>query len=113
MSTQPLPINTYIFGDVARLQLTIAVASTLTDPTSLTLKIEPPSTSGVPEYQVVYGVDPGLIRDSAGVYHYNVALAYAGRWKYRWVSLGSTSTAPGSGATERYLEVRASTLTVP
>lgn len=62
----------------------------LVDPDVLTVSIKTPSkvTS-----TLVFGVDPGLIRDAQGVYHFYITLTESGNWHYRAVGTGSRPVA--------------------
>lgn len=89
---------TYEVGDESTLAATFKdAAGTPTDPTAVTLKIKPPSGSVATH---VYG-SSSVVRDSAGAYHFVLALTATGTWHYRWVGTG-TLAAAGEG----FLSVR-------
>lgn len=81
----------YIIGTTVQLIATFsaAVAGTLNDPTSVVLKIQPP-TGGLVTY--TYGVSAQLIRVETGVYSANVDLTIAGTWTWRWEGLGTVDS---------------------
>jgi hypothetical protein len=62
-------------------------AGTAADPTGVTLEIRNPSTGARTTY--TYGVDAALVKDTTGVYHYDVTLSAAGDWVFRWVGSGT------------------------
>ncbi len=85
----------YIYGQVVHLSMTfeIEATSTLTDPTTLTVKVRPPSHT-VSTY--VYGTDAEIVRDSAGTFHIDIPTAVTlgeGPWQVR---VESTGTAAGA-----------------
>lgn len=83
----------YTIGDTARVSGAFdALDGTATDPTTVTCMIRTPA--GV-ETSYAYGAS-AVVRDSAGRYHYDVALTAAGRWIYRWKGTGSL-VAAGEG----------------
>jgi hypothetical protein len=68
-----------IFGEFRDL------AGTLVDPTTVTLKVRTPAAV-VTTYTYGGGV---VLKDSAGVYHADVAGSEAGTWSFRWEGVGS------------------------
>lgn len=81
---------TYDVGDVVPVTAEFTVGGIFTDPTTVTLKIRRPS--GVIDTKV-YGVDAGVIRDSAGKFRYDIAVDEPGIWHYRWVGTGPAAAA--------------------
>lgn len=63
---------------------------TLVDPSVVKLRVRTPA-GDVTEY--VYGTAPDLVKDSTGVYHFDIVLNAGGLWRYRWVSTGIGATA--------------------
>lgn len=82
--------TTYILGEVATPTAEFRVGGVLTDPTAVTFTVEQPD--GV-ETTYVYGTDPELIRDSAGIYHVEVLTDQQGTWVYRFVGTGAATGA--------------------
>lgn len=79
--------NTYDKGDVVRLTGTFTDASTppvLADPTTVVLRLRNPA--GVTS-------TPATVKDSVGVYHYDLSLDTVGEWAYRWEGTGAVQTA--------------------
>ena len=96
----PIGMREYDVGDVVRTTAKYRVSGVLTDPTILSFKFKTPA--GVTTTKV-YGVDLDVVKDSVGVYHYDVSLATSGVWAYRWVSTGTAA-----GAVERKMLVKTS-----
>ena len=97
-------MSQYVPGTVVVLSLgPLLVGGVATDATVLTLTVEDPL--GV---ETVYTVGGGIVRDSVGTYHANIATttAQAGQWRYRW---SSTGVAPG--AWEEWFSVSPTVLT--
>jgi len=63
----------------------------LTDPTAITLKVDPP---GAGTQHLTFGVD-AIVKDSTGTYHYDFTCDRSGRWWLTWDGTG-TLTAAGS-----------------
>ena len=78
-------IETIDRGDTRRLTVQILVADVATDPATLTLAVRTPA--GVSTVYT-YG-SSAIVRDSAGVYHFDLTFTQSGPWTYQW-----TSTAP-------------------
>lgn len=90
--------ETYIPGDVARIWLTAAdIAGDATDPSVLTIEVKPPRAD------IVVPPAINIIRDSAGLYHFDLQLDKAGTWYWRW-----TTGAPATGAAEGQITVQPS-----
>jgi hypothetical protein len=84
-------MSAYEQGQVVRATGSFKDASgTLVDPSVVKLRVRTPAAA-VTEY--VYGVAQDLIKDSTGVYHFDIVLNAGGLWKYRWVSTGVGATA--------------------
>lgn len=84
-------------GDVVRVRATFTINEILTDPSAVFVKIKPPSGT-VTTYE--YGVDD-VIRESAGIYYFDIDANEVGWWWYRWLSTGT-----GQAAAERKFQVR-------
>jgi len=82
----------YHVGDVVRLSVSISVSGVLTDPGGLSIRIKTPSEDW-DEYQ--YPSD--IIRDSVGMYHYDLELDQVGDCYFKWVSTGVASAAAPGG----------------
>jgi hypothetical protein len=65
-------------------------AGTLVDPTTVKFRTRTPA-GVVVEY--VYGVDADLVKDSTGIYHFDITFVSSGLWKYRWITTGVGATA--------------------
>lgn len=63
-------------------------AGALADPTAVTVQIKPPSGA-----TVTYTTASGIVKDSVGVYHYDLALTKAGSWGYRFIGTGDVVAA--------------------
>lgn len=74
----------------------------LNDPTIVTLTVMAPDGS-----ETVYSVPP-IVRDSTGVYHYDLALTEAGLYRYRWAASGNITAVQ-----EGVLSVSPSSLIAP
>jgi len=84
-------MNTYDIGDVARVEVTgINVGGVPTDPTTLTLSVQPPS--GTPT-SYTYGVGTTIVKDAIGEYHALLTPSVAGRWTYNWRGTGAAAFA--------------------
>jgi hypothetical protein len=79
-------MSAYEKGQVVRATGTFRdSAGNLVDPSVVKFRVRTPAAV-VTEF--TYGTDADLVKDSAGVYHFDVALVTAGLWKYRWISTG-------------------------
>jgi hypothetical protein len=79
--------NVYTSGQQIRLVGTFKnAAGTVTDPTGVVLKYRDPVTGTVTTK--TYGVD-AIVKDSTGVYHFDLTLSNPGEWWYRWESSGA------------------------
>jgi len=80
-------------GEVARLDLLVQdLAGMPVDPGAVRCRVKAPDGT-LSLY--TYGVDPGLIRDSAGHYALDVSLDTTGAWHWRW-----EADSPHAGAAE-------------
>lgn len=87
----------WIIGQVARMVVAITdAAGAAADPGTLTLKVKPP-VSALATYSYGGGV---IVRDGAGQYHADIALAEAGQYRWRW-----ESASPNAGADQGFLQV--------
>ena len=78
-------------GDLVRLRGAFTNAGDLpADPTVVTVRYRPPGGAIV---QKVYGADPEVVRESAGIYHIDVPITVGGTWTYRWIGTGAVQTA--------------------
>lgn len=55
------------------------------DPTTVTLYVEQPGAATVTPYTTLNGV----VKDSVGVYHYDLLLNLSGTWWWAWVGVGA------------------------
>jgi hypothetical protein len=79
-------MSAYEQGQVVRATGTFKdAAGNLVDPSVVKFRVRTPAAV-VTEY--IYGVAGDLVKDSTGVYHFDVVLSAPGLWKYRWVSTG-------------------------
>jgi hypothetical protein len=79
-------MSAYEQGQVVRATGTFKdSAGNLVDPSVVKFRTRTPAAV-VTEY--TYGVNGDLVKDSTGVYHFDIVLETAGLWKYRWVSTG-------------------------
>lgn len=89
--------NVYDKGDLVRITGTFTVASTATDPTTITLKVKDPS-GNVDTY--TYALSQ-VTKSSTGVYYKDISLDEAGYWHYQWTGTGTVESVD-----EDYLVVR-------
>ena len=77
----------YVIGDLVRVKVTWTdIADALVDPTTVVLKVKSPANV-ISTYTYALGE---VVKDSTGVYHYDVATALAsGTWHYRWEAAGA------------------------
>jgi hypothetical protein len=82
---------TYEMGQVVRATGTFKnAAGDIFDPSVVKFRVRTPAAV-VTEY--IYGQNADLVKDSTGIYHFDVVLGAAGQWKYRWISTGTGATA--------------------
>jgi hypothetical protein len=75
-------------GTAVRLQCYFYLSSVLTDPTTITLKIEDPS--GNIDTYTYSGAH--ITKSGTGDYYKNVSLDEEGSWKWRWVGTGTVES---------------------
>lgn len=86
---------TFIVGDVWRTECRFDAVnpdtgvSELTDPTTVTLKVRKPNGD---EASYTYE-DEQVVRQTEGVYRYDILLTMSGEWSVRWVGTGTVPTA--------------------
>lgn len=96
----PIANREYDEGDTVRTTATFKVGGVLTDPSTLVLKYKTPA--GVITTKT-FGTDAEVVKDSVGVYHFDLTLSAQGDWWYRWQSTGTAA-----GVKERRVYVRPS-----
>jgi hypothetical protein len=96
----------YDIGDVAVLRAAFSDDDgEPVDPTTVKLAIREPDGT---ETVYTHPTDIAVIKDSVGVYHFDLPLTGKGNWFYRWIGSG---TAAAAG--EAKLLVKASAFTTP
>jgi|WetSurSiteA1Bulk_404760.scaffolds.fasta_scaffold10343_2 hypothetical protein len=81
--------NTYDVGDSVRISGSFAVLGTATDPTTVALKIKPPTGS-----IVAYDYSQAEITRSAlGKFYKDVIVDQSGKYYYRWEGTGQCTAA--------------------
>lgn len=80
--------SVYDKGDLVRITGTFTVASTATDPTTITLKVKDPS-GNVDTY--TYALSQ-VTKSSTGVYYKDLSLDEAGYWYYQWIGTGAVES---------------------
>lgn len=71
-------------ADQVRLRATFTRLGALADPTAVTVTVKDPAgTKTVYTY-----AGSQIVKDSTGVYHYDLTVNQAGTWTYRWRSTG-------------------------
>ena len=89
-----MTIKVYQKGDLVRIDGSFTdLAGTLADPTTVTLKVTPPFAVTV----AYTWAGAQVIRDSLGVFHYDLSVAEAGQWFFRWEATGASSQAADLG----------------
>jgi hypothetical protein len=89
----------YNHGDLVRLTAKFAtLAGTPIDPDEVFVQVKLPDNT---IRELKFGADPEVVRDSAGVYHYDLSLDVPGQYFYRWYSTGMGQAADWSGFTVR------------
>lgn len=81
--------NTYDVGQRVRLTCTFTVSDVATDPTTITLEVEPPGDS-VSTY--TYAASQ-ITRSAQGVYYKDLDLDEEGIWNYTWTGTGNVVAA--------------------
>lgn len=77
----------YITGTTVKVSCTFKVATVLTDPTTVTLKVRDPSAN-TDTYTYAGGT---VTKNSTGDYSKNVAVDEAGTWHYQWIGTGAAA----------------------
>lgn len=77
----------FIVGDAVHLDNTFTVDDVPTDPTTISLSITAPDDT-VTTYTYAGGQ---ITRDSAGVYHKDIAVSSVGEWSWLWEGTGSAA----------------------
>ena len=78
-------VNTYDQGDVVRLDAIFKVGTTLTDPTTVTLKVKDPAGNTTSHV----GVAGGLSNPSVGLWRRDEPVTVQGEYWYRWEGTGA------------------------
>jgi hypothetical protein len=74
--------NTYKLGTSVRARVVFRdVDGELIDPATVVCMVKKPDGA---ETSYTYGVDAGVVRDEAAVYHFWIATPDAGTYAYRW-----------------------------
>lgn len=80
--------NAYDRGDLVRLSATFTdAAGAVADPTTVVLRLLAPDGTAS---------TPATVKDSVGVYHYDLSITATGYWSYRWEGTGTVQTAEES-----------------
>lgn len=100
-------LEDYIVGDKPRVRASFYAIDTevLTDPSSIFAMVKKPDGT---ETSYQYGVDPEVVRESAGVYNIAILLDAAGHWFVRWKGIGTLV-----GASETRIIAGASAFSAP
>lgn len=86
--------NIYV-GDLTRVTATFTNASgTLVNPTAVYFGLQRPNLF---ESVYIFGADPEVIRESTGVYYFNIDCVYPGTWTYVWRCTGATAQDASEG----------------
>lgn len=88
MATDPV---THDVGDVVRVEAEFDLVGVPTDPTTVTIKVRHPS--GAIDTDVFGEPGSAVVRDSAGRFHYDIAVDEPGVWHYRWIGTGAAAAA--------------------
>ena len=80
--------NSYLKGQKIRCEAEFrnVASGALVDPTNVFFRTLNPANATVTHQ---FGVDPNVIQDGVGQYHYDLLLDVAGTWYYRWDSTGT------------------------
>lgn len=91
----------WLLGESARVFLTVATPEgVLTDPAAVAVKVKAPDGTLT---AITYGQSGEIVRTAAGLFYYDLPLAQAGTWSWRW-----ETTAPAAGAVEGLIYVEKS-----
>lgn len=77
----------YTVGTTVKVSCTFAVASTLTDPTSVTLKVKDPGAN-TDTYTYAGG---SVTKASTGSYYKSIVPDEAGVWHFQWIGTGAAA----------------------
>lgn len=77
-------MNAHDIGDLVRISTTFSVAGVATDPTAVSLTVTDPS--GTATTYTYAGAQ--VVKTAAGAYRYDLSVAAAGVYTYRWVGTG-------------------------
>lgn len=91
-----MPINSYAPGNQIRIECTFKVGSTLTDPTTITLRVRDPA-GVVTAYTYAAAT---VTRVSVGLYRKDLSISTKGKWTYRWEGTGACEAANPDGVIE-------------
>jgi hypothetical protein len=84
-------MRSYLIGNAVRTTVRFRTPTgSPVDPSTVTLHVKDPALV-VTDH--VYGIDMNVIKESTGVYHFDVALDQAGEWHCRWEGTGSNMAA--------------------
>jgi hypothetical protein len=90
--------NTYDIGDEVRITAVFTQQDIPIDPTTVALTLTYPDASSI----VYTYAGSGVLRDSTGVYHFDIIPAARGTYRYKYVSTGA-----GTAAQSGWFQVRA------
>lgn len=77
----------YDVGDKLRITATFTVASTNTDPTTITMQHKDPSGNTTSK---TYAADPTeVVKSATGIYYYDLTFDEAGTWYVKWTGTGT------------------------
>jgi len=62
----------------------------LVDPQTIRIELKKPGDENYTVYSVA--TNPGIIKESTGIYYIDFDLDQPGRWKYTWFTLGNPQT---------------------
>ena len=82
--------NTYTKHSLVRVSAEFTLASTDTDPVTVTCYYKDPTGN---KTTLVYGTDAALVKDSTGKYHVDITAATSGYWAYRFEGSGTVTAA--------------------
>lgn len=91
--------GSYPVGSLVRVSAAFTDASgAAVDPTTVTLQVKTPAGT------VTSYVDPDVVHDGVGLYHYDIDGSTVGNWEYRWSSTGTGQAAEESSFTIEHTE---------
>lgn len=83
-------------GDTIRIFATVTLNDVPTDPTTLTITIQPPTGS---PYSFTWPADPEVVKDGVGQFHFDQVVTQGGTWSFSWDADGAVDVT-GSGTFE-------------